>query len=165
LNLTFVLHLLGGSSRPILSIASTFPSAITVQSSVSISGNLVISLFDESIGIVGVVDGNLASGRSIWESRISSGANFGIEILRSILRPGSHSFTVYTVDSTGSVSFGSSFSALVAGLTATRLRRVRSGRRQSPGSPFQRWRGASHEVRFRRPFPSFQLDIYRASNG
>jgi hypothetical protein len=56
LNLTFVVHSLGVSAPPVLTITSTFPSAITLPSSISVRGSATTSLFDASICIVGVAD-------------------------------------------------------------------------------------------------------------
>jgi hypothetical protein len=91
LNLTFELHSLGVSTPPLLSITTGITSQVQLPASVQLSGIVTAFLLDTEICIVGIIDNDLISGRSISSTSISSNSSFTFEIPQGGLRVGSHS--------------------------------------------------------------------------
>jgi hypothetical protein len=164
LNFTFVLHSYGTADPPVLTLTETVPSTITLPATVYVRGTVTTSRFDDSISLVSVEDNDVASGRSVWGGSIVSGAPFELEIPQSLLRPGARSFSIYAVDSRGSVSSARQCSTTITGATASPSL---SSTMAQTGLPEQTPTPSETPFRTAAPFviDEFPLDIYPASDG
>jgi hypothetical protein len=131
---------------------------------VYIRGTVTTSRFDDSISIISVAGGDVASGRSVLGGSIVSDIPFELEVPQSLLRLGTRSFSLYAVDSRGSVSSARLCSTTITGSTASPSP---SATIAQTGLPVPTATRSTTPFRTAAPFVpgELPLDIYPASDG